>query len=223
MSALALPIPPLLRDPLAIAVAVVVVLLVVGEIVSPGFAAPRQVIGQLVIAALLGLVAAGQNLVILGGREGIDLSVGAMIGLGALIAGNMMQGQDGGILPAFLAVGAATFALGVLNGIGVTLLRIPPLVMTLGMAGVLQGLLVVLTRGQPSGNAAPLLVGFVTKPLVLGLPRRSPASTWPECAPCCSGCLGCLPASAGSSSSAIPATSSSASATSTSCPRSSPW
>jgi ribose transport system permease protein len=170
MSALALPIPPLLREPLAIAVAVVVVLLVVGEIVSPGFAAPRQVIGQLVIAALLGLVAAGQNLVILGGREGIDLSVGAMIGLGALIAGNMMQGQDGGILPAFLAVGIATFSLGVLNGIGVTLLRIPPLVMTLGMAGVLQGLLVVLTRGQPSGNAAPLLVGFVTKPLILGLP-----------------------------------------------------
>lgn len=170
MSALALPIPPLLRDPLAIAVAVVVVLLVVGEIVSPGFAAPRQVIGQLVIAALLGLVAAGQNLVILGGREGIDLSVGAMIGLGALIAGNMMQGQDGGILPALVAVGAATFGLGVLNGIGVTLLRIPPLVMTLGMAGVLQGLLVVLTRGQPSGNAAPLLVDFVTKPLILGLP-----------------------------------------------------
>jgi ribose transport system permease protein len=170
MSALALPIPPLLRDPLAIAVAVVVLLLVLGEIVSPGFAAPRQVIGQLVIAALLGLVAAGQNLVILGGREGIDLSVGAMIGLGALIAGNMMQGQDGGILPALVAVGAATFGLGVLNGIGVTLLRIPPLVMTLGMAGVLQGLLVVLTRGQPSGNAAPLLVDFVTKPLILGLP-----------------------------------------------------
>jgi ribose transport system permease protein len=170
MSALALPIPPLLRDPLAIAVAVVVLLLVLGEIVSPGFAAPRQVIGQLVIAALLGLVAAGQNLVILGGRDGIDLSVGAMIGLGALIAGNMMQGQDGGILPALVAVGAATFGLGVLNGIGVTLLRIPPLVMTLGMAGVLQGLLVVLTRGQPSGNAAPLLVDFVTKPLILGLP-----------------------------------------------------
>jgi ribose transport system permease protein len=42
--------------------------------------------------------------------------------------------------------------------------------MTLGMAGVLQGLLVVLTRGQPSGNAAPLLVDFVTRPLAFGLP-----------------------------------------------------
>ena len=163
-------LPAALRDPLAIASAVIVLLLVLGQLISPGFATPRQVIGQLVIAALLGLVAAGQNLVILGGREGIDLSVGGMIGLGALVAGNLMQGHDGGILPAFLAVAAATFALGLVNGVGVTVLRIPPLVMTLGMAGVLQGLLVVLTRGQPSGNAAPGLVAFVTQPLVLGLP-----------------------------------------------------
>lgn len=163
-------VPALLRDPLVIAMAVVALLLALGEAISPGFAGPRQVVGQLVIAALLGLVAAGQNLVILGGREGIDLSVGGMIGLGALIAGNMMQGQDGAIPLAFVAVAAATFLLGVINGLGVTLVRIPPLVMTLGMAGVLQGLLVVLTRGQPSGNAAPGLVEFVTRPLVLGLP-----------------------------------------------------
>lgn len=170
MNPIALRLPAFLRDPLTIAIAVVLMLLIVGEMVSPGFAAPRQVVGQLVIAALLGLVAAGQNLVILGGREGIDLSVGAMVGLGALIAGNVMQGDNGAILPAFLAVAAATFAAGLLNGLGVTVMRIPPLVMTLGMAGVLQGLLVVLTRGQPSGNAAPLLVEFVTRPFLLGLP-----------------------------------------------------
>jgi ribose transport system permease protein len=164
------PATALLRDPLVIALAVVALLLALGEAISPGFASPRQVVGQLVIAALLGLVAAGQNLVILGGREGIDLSVGGMIGLGALIAGNMMQGQDGAIPLAFVAVAAVTFILGAVNGLGVTVLRIPPLVMTLGMAGVLQGLLVVLTRGQPSGNAAPGLVELVTRPLVLGLP-----------------------------------------------------
>lgn len=162
--------PALLRDPLLIALAVIVLLLGFGEAISPGFAGPRQVVGQLVIAALLGLVAAGQNLVILGGREGIDLSVGAMIGLGALIAGNLMQGDNGAILPAFAAVAGVTFLIGALNGLGVTVLRIPPLVMTLGMAGVLQGLLVVLTRGQPSGNAAPALVELVTRPLLLGLP-----------------------------------------------------
>jgi ribose transport system permease protein len=162
--------PQALKDPLAIAVAVILLLLAVGEALSPGFAAPKQVVNQLVIAALLGVVAAGQTLVILGGREGIDLSVGAMIGLGALVAGNVMQGQDVMILPAVLAAGGACFLAGLVNGAGVTLLRIPPLVMTLGMAGVLQGLLVVLTRGQPSGNAAPALTGFIVRPVLLGLP-----------------------------------------------------
>jgi ribose transport system permease protein len=162
--------PRALKDPLAIAVAVILLLLAVGEALSPGFAAPKQVVNQLVIAALLGVVAAGQTLVILGGREGIDLSVGAMIGLGALVAGNVMQGQDVMILPAVLAAGGACFLAGLVNGAGVTLLRIPPLVMTLGMAGVLQGLLVVLTRGQPSGNAAPALTGFIVRPVLLGLP-----------------------------------------------------
>ena len=51
-----------------------------------------------------------------------------------------------------------------------TLLRIPPLVMTLGMLGVLQGLLVVIRQGIPSGRAAPALSEFVTKPFLLGLP-----------------------------------------------------
>lgn len=162
--------PPALKDPLTIAVAVILLLLAAGEALSPGFAAPQQVVSQLVIAALLGVVAAGQTLVILGGREGIDLSVGAMIGLGALVAGNVMQGQDVMILPAVLAAGGACFLAGLVNGAGVTLLRIPPLVMTLGMAGVLQGLLVVLTRGQPSGNAAPALTGFIVRPVLLGLP-----------------------------------------------------
>src|SRR5690606_1122889 len=53
---------------------------------------------------------------------------------------------------------------------GATVLRIPPLVMTLGMAGVLQGALVLLTRGVPSGKAAPMLTQFISAPLVLGIP-----------------------------------------------------
>jgi ribose transport system permease protein len=159
-----------LRSPLAIAIGVIVALLVVGEMVSPGFASPAQLRSQLVIAAILGFVAAGQNLVILGGREGIDLSIGALVGLGALLAGNVMSGSDSAILPALLAAAAACFAIGIVNGIGVTLVRIPPLVMTLGMAGVVQGMLVWLTSGRPSGNAAPALIHFITQPLILGVP-----------------------------------------------------
>lgn len=145
-------------------------MLVVGELVAPGFASVRQIVAQLNVAAILAFVAAGQGFVILAGREGIDLSVGSTMSLGALLAGNMMMGQDSGILPALAVALAAGAMIGVLNGFGVTILRIPPLVMTLGMAGVITGLLVVLTQGQPSGAAAPALGAFVSKPLLFGIP-----------------------------------------------------
>jgi ribose transport system permease protein len=160
----------LLRHPLLVAGLLLVGLLVLGETVSPGFASLGQIVKLLTIAALLGIVSAGQNLVILGGREGIDLSVGAVISLGAVIAGNIMQGDNAMVLPAILGAALVGSGIGVINGVGVTILRIPPLVMTLGMLGVVQGALVAITRGIPSGNAAPVLSAFITQPLIIGVP-----------------------------------------------------
>jgi len=156
--------------PLVMALALIVALLALGEALSPGFASVDQVRRLLIVAALLGIVAAGQNLVILGGREGIDLSVGGIVSVGAIVAGNVMDGANGAIVPAVLACVATGAAIGAINGLGVTVLRIAPLVMTLGMLGVLQGLLVVVRQGAPSGRAAPALARFVTEPGLFGLP-----------------------------------------------------
>jgi ribose transport system permease protein len=160
----------LLKRPLPIAIIAILVLLASGELLSPGFASPRQIVTLLTIAALLGVVAAGQNMVILGGREGIDLSVGGIISFAAFLAGNLMQQNDANILHALALVLGATFMIGLVSGLGVILLRIPPLVMTLGMLGVVQGGLVLLTRGVPSGRAAPLLGRIVSDPVLFGLP-----------------------------------------------------
>lgn len=160
----------LLKRPLSIAVIAILVLLAGGELLSPGFASPRQIVTLLSIAALLGVVAAGQNMVILGGREGIDLSVGGIISFAAFLAGNLMQQSDANILHALALVLGATFMIGLVSGLGVVVLRIPPLVMTLGMLGVVQGGLVLLTRGFPSGRAAPLLGRIVSDPVLFGLP-----------------------------------------------------
>lgn len=159
-----------LANPLVIAGLIIIALLALGEALSPGFASPEQIIRQLTIAAILGTVAAGQNMVILGGREGIDLSVGAMVSMGAVVAGNVMQGDNAMIIPAIIAATAVTSGIGLMNGLGVTLFRIPPLVMTLGMLGVVQGALVVVTKGVPSGDAAPGLIGLMTEPVLLGVP-----------------------------------------------------
>jgi ribose transport system permease protein len=160
----------ILTNPLVLAGLSILALLFIGEALSPGFARGDQVVRLLTVSAILGMVAAGQSLVVIGGREGIDLSVGAQISLGAVLAGNMMSGSDSGILPAILVAGGVTFLIGLVNGLGITLLRIPPLVMTLGMTGVVQGALIVISRGIPSGNAAPCLSGFVNRPLLFGIP-----------------------------------------------------
>ena len=160
----------ILTRPLVVAIVLIVALLIFGEAVSPGFASGDQILRLLIVAALLGIVAAGQNLVILGGREGIDLSVGGVVSLSAVLAGNLMNGADAGLPVAILACIATGALFGIFNGLGVTLLRIPPLVMTLGMLGVLQGLLVVIRQGIPSGKAAPALSEFVTQPFLFGLP-----------------------------------------------------
>jgi ribose transport system permease protein len=142
-------------NPTTIALTLIIILLFLGNNISPGFASPTQIVSLLIVASLLGIISAGQNLVILGGREGIDLSVGGIVSIAAVVAGNVMDGSNAGIIPAVtitLMVGAF---IGLVNGLGVTFIRIPPLVMTLGMLGVLQGLLVVVRKGVPSGNAAP--------------------------------------------------------------------
>ena len=127
--------------PLLIGVALILVLLWLGEWLSPGFASLAQIERLLIVAALLGIVAAGQNFVILGGREGIDLSVGGVVSISAIIAGNLMDGSDAGLLsaiPAAIAVGAF---FGLLAGSGVSVLRQGPMGMTLGRLRVLQELL----------------------------------------------------------------------------------
>jgi len=157
-------------NPIAIALVLAVVLFVVGGIARPGFASYDQAVNILTLAAFLGIVAAGQTLVIISGSEGIDLSVGAMITLGAILVFRIGDGQNGQALLALAIALGVGLAIGALNGLGITLLKIPPLVMTLGMTGVVQGLILAFTQGRVDGAAPPLLTGLVKGNLVFGIP-----------------------------------------------------
>ena len=118
---------------------------------------------------MLGIVAAGQTLVILSGGEGIDLSVGSVVTLGAILTFRFSGGQNELLLLGLLTALAAGAAVGLVNGLGIVLLRIPPLVMTLGVAGVVQGLVLVVTQGQLSGGTPPALVRLISSNF-LGVP-----------------------------------------------------
>jgi ribose/xylose/arabinose/galactoside ABC-type transport system permease subunit len=85
-----------------------------------------------------------------------------MITLGAILVFRIGDGQNEQALIALAIALGVGLLLGAVNGFGITLLGIPPLVMTLGMAGVVQGLILVITGGRVEGEAAPALTGLVS-------------------------------------------------------------
>ncbi|MFA9446979.1 ABC transporter permease [Egicoccus sp. AB-alg6-2] len=155
------PLLRILRQPVVLAAGVAVLLFVVGQLVAPGFASYGSVMNTLRVAAFLGVIAAGQTIVILAGGEGIDLSVGKVATLAAIVVAQVTGGSDERLWFGIVAALVACAVIGMLNGIGVAYLRIPPLVMTLGMIGVVEGVIRLYSGGQPEGRAAPGLAGIV--------------------------------------------------------------
>ena len=97
------------------------------------------IVGLLQRMVALGIVALGQTLVILGGS--IDLSVGSLISVGAVLASFIMRGEPAMMLPAVLAVLATSALVGAVNGLVITRLRVSPLIATLASGLILQGVL----------------------------------------------------------------------------------
>lgn len=156
--------PPLIALLLAIA------LFFAGGFINPDFINATQAINIVRLAAFLGIIAAGQTLVIISGGEGIDLSVGAVVTLAAILTFRITGGDNNLIGVGLLASLSAGFIVGLLNGIGIALLHIPPLVMTLGMTGVVSGTILVVTQGEMLGATPALMSTYIAKPLIFGIP-----------------------------------------------------
>lgn len=121
----------------------VVVLLVVVSIATgvanPRFLAPQSLRDLLLAVSFVALMAIGQTFVIL--MRQIDLSVGSTLGLASYVAAITVQSTDGPPILLLLAAGAAVgLAVGLANGILVSWLRLPSLVVTLGTLYVVQGI-----------------------------------------------------------------------------------
>lgn len=164
---------------LLIAYAFIPLLLLVAGLLSEGrFLQPRSLLQQLVLASFLGLVAAGQTVVVLTG--GIDLSVSWTINMAAVVLTFSTDPSlhGGGLTAPPPGVGVVLYGIclallvgvcvGTVNGLGVAYLRIPPLVMTLGMNVVMTGVTLVYTNGTPQG-AAPALIQYLAQGRVGGI------------------------------------------------------
>jgi ribose transport system permease protein len=98
---------------------------------------------------------------------GLDLSVASMMTLGGVLAFKWIGGADSVAVvwgvPAILAI---TAALGACSGIGVSLVKIPPFIMTLAMGVILYGVTLGFTQGTPTGQpSAALSALFASTPL----------------------------------------------------------
>src|SRR5215213_2601791 len=118
----------------------------------------------------IGLLALVMTPVILTG--GIDLSVGSLMGLSAVVFGKLWR--DAG-LPIPLAV-TATLALGALagglNATLITALRLPPLIVTLGTFSLFRGLAEALTRGADTFTGFPASFQAIGQNNWFGLPAQ---------------------------------------------------
>ena len=99
---------------------------------------------------LIGVTAIGQTLVLL--VAGIDLSVGAVIGLTTVIVASRTNG-DGSELPLAIALAAlAGLGVGLVNALLVLVRQVPPFVATFATFVLIQGAITAATRGAPSGE-----------------------------------------------------------------------
>lgn len=127
-------------------VATLVVLLAAAAFV-PKFYEPGNLTTVAIQAAVLGIVAVGQMLVLL--VAGLDLSVNAVLGLGAVVVISNQQGFSP--LTVLVALGIAV-GVGLANGLLVAWRKVPPFIATFGMLIFLGGARLAYTHGQASGN-----------------------------------------------------------------------
>ena len=167
----------LLRDrPLIPLTALLVLLVVLLAVIRPAILSPDWVGATIRAAVPLAILAGCQTLTMLTG--GIDLSIGMIASMAAFI----MATQTAAIGPGMailLAVLAATIA-GLVNGIGVGVFKVHPLIMTLGLGLVILGLmnvyqLMVVTAGTTIPDVILWLgsgttLGFLPNNLVVFIP-----------------------------------------------------
>lgn len=115
------------------------------------FLSPGNISAILTGTSILGFVAIGQTLVILGGS--LDLSVPYVISLTSLVAGTAMAGEAANVPLAVVTALAVAAGIGLVNGLVVTMLGVHGFIATLGMGLILAGYLGTSYKG--SAGSAP--------------------------------------------------------------------
>ena len=129
----------------SVVIALLVVLVLIIGYFSPNFLQPAALVNVANSSLVLMLIAIGEMFVIL--TRGIDVSVGAITGISAVILGTALN--LGVPLPIAIVLTLVTgLGAGMVNAVGVAILRVPPIIMTLGTLGVYRGTMLLITGGS---------------------------------------------------------------------------
>jgi ribose transport system permease protein len=135
-------------------------LIIALKLTVAGFGSIGQLTAILVTAIFLVVASFGQGLVILTG--GIDLSIGTVMGIGGMIVANLTRGIDDSLFYALPVALLCCAGIGVINGLGVAIGRLPPFIMTLSSSTAFFGVALGLTAGSSQQSVAPALQRFMS-------------------------------------------------------------
>ncbi len=139
-------------------------LLVVGQIISPGYLSLGHLQSILVIAVPLGLMSIGETMVLLLGKNDIDISVGDQASCAMVLSALLLQSYPLWVVA--LVVLAQGLVFGALNGFGTRYLRIPALIMTFITGRLLYGLSIAVTKGTAPGVATKEVIELSSFPTI---------------------------------------------------------
>lgn len=161
---------------------VLVLLVIVFGVVAPGFLSQQNFRSTTMYASDTLLLAISETFVILTG--GIDLSVGAILGLSGMVSSDLMQTLlahgDSTIVAMVLGVAGGLlvgFVVGLINGLVITRLKVTPFIATLGTMGIATGLTFIITGGADVTNipqamnalGSTYLLGWLPVPFLFSL------------------------------------------------------
>ncbi|MEO7762490.1 MAG: ABC transporter permease [Casimicrobiaceae bacterium] len=134
---------------------------------SPDFLSTRNLGNIALQAAALIIVSLGMTFVIL--TEGIDLSLGAVLGLCGVVFGTLLVVHGASLAVAIAAALLVGVAAGTCSGLLVAYAGMPPFIVTLGVYGMAQSLAMALTSGN-SVTGLPPAVRWFNEGMWLGVP-----------------------------------------------------
>jgi ribose transport system permease protein len=163
----------LARRRVLFAVAVAILIFIVGQVLHPGFASVGSIRAILTVASFIGIASVGQTLVFLVG--GIDLSIPWVMSSSAILYIVVSGGHNDRLIYSISLALAMGLVIGSVNGMGVALLGVSPVVITLGVNGIIEGLGLGLTNGFTCSSCAveaPSAMRSLTTGRVDGIPTE---------------------------------------------------